>query len=157
MRASWALVVGLGCAPAGPAPESVATEKAVTAPAAESLPVELRGVVSPWHRIEPEWLGRATVWTVGSYAQRRVHQQRGRPGYTAWILLDAFTPTKVLRGTFAAPEILLETHALRGLAYPPGFDAARSYLVLLRRGQFLVFETDVRLQFFVQNIGHGGF
>lgn len=132
MRAGWALVASLGCAPAGPAPGSVASERTVTEPTADPLPNELRGLVSPWHRIDPEWLTRASVWAVGSYAQRRVHQQRGRPGYTAWILLDAFMPTKVLRGSFAAPEILLEAYALRGPAYPPNFDEQREYLVLLR-------------------------
>ncbi|HEY0135318.1 MAG TPA: hypothetical protein VGB85_14640 [Nannocystis sp.] len=135
VRAAWMLAIGLGCAPAGSGPIAEPAPAAAPEPAtAPELPPELRGVVAPWQRVEPDWLARASVWAVANYVEHRVHQQRGAPGHTAWILLDAFVPTSVPRGDFTAPELLIDRQALQGGEYPPFYAEGRSYLVLLRPG-----------------------
>jgi len=132
--------VSLGCVPELPIVEpraeaapavAIAEPRAEAAPAvaiAESLPTELRALGVA---IDPVWAAAATIWVVAEFGQDTYPCRPGPDGSLDMILRDAFTPTRVLRGTLAARSIDVDAAALQGPSYPASLAPGRSYLLLL--------------------------
>jgi len=127
--------VSLGCAPGLPIAEpradaaaTAATGAAAAAATAESLPPELRALGVA---IDPAWAAAATIWVLAEFGQDTYPCRPGPDGSLDMILRDAFTPTRVLRGTLAARSIDVDAAALQGPSYPASLVEGRSYLLLL--------------------------
>jgi hypothetical protein len=116
----------IGCAPVEPE----ASEPAAPA-TATSVPDELRGVVAPWHAVEPEWLQRASVWLVAEYQQSTYPCVEGPDGSLDMLQRDSLVPTRTLRGRVALASLDIDPWALRGPGFPTALTEGRSYLVLL--------------------------
>lgn len=129
-------VVALGCTPGQPIAEpraehvaAVASAEAVAAVAsAATLPTELRGLGVA---IDPAWTAAATIWVIAEFTQSTYPCRPGPDGSLDMILRDAFTPTRVLRGTLMAGSIDVDAAALQGPNYPASLVEGRSYLLLL--------------------------
>jgi hypothetical protein len=124
------VMLGLGCGPAIAEPSEPGEPGESRAPmqAAELVPVELRELNVA---IEPGWAAASTVWVVADYWESTYPCRPGPDGSLDMILQQAFTPTRVLKGTLAIETLDVDAAALKGPDYPPGLTEGRSYLLML--------------------------